>query len=137
MKDVRAWILILAVVCFVAGAVAGRMVTERSLAIGPERGAMAQYEAHLVDRFGLDPERERYLRTLRSAVRPGGAVILATFAADGPERCSGLPVRRHSPAELVEALGDGFELHESRRQEHVTPGGAVQPFTWIAGRLGG
>jgi hypothetical protein len=84
-----------------------------------------------------DDERERYLRTLRSAVRPGGAVILATFAADGPERCSGLPVRRHSPAELVEALGDGFELHESRRQEHVTPGGAVQPFTWIAGRLGG
>ena len=62
MKDVRAWILILAVVCFVAGAVAVRMVTERSLAIGPERGAMAQYEAHLVDRFGLDPERERYLR---------------------------------------------------------------------------
>jgi len=86
----------------------------------------------LVDEVG----RDRYLETLRRALAPGGALIVGTFAADGPETCSGLPVRRYSVDELVDALGDGFELVESRREEHVTPRGAVQPFTWVAGRLG-
>ena len=35
-------------------------------------------------------EQERYLETLRSALGPEGLVIVATFASDGPEYCSGL-----------------------------------------------
>lgn len=61
MKDIRSWILILALVCFVAGGVAGRIVTERSLAGDPGRGALSQYESLLVGEFELDPERSRYL----------------------------------------------------------------------------
>jgi hypothetical protein len=59
-------------------------------------------------------------------------VILGTFAADGPNVCSGLPVARYTPVELGAMLGRDFELVASRREEHVTPAGAVQPFTWIA-----
>ena len=80
-------------------------------------------------------DREQYVETLRSAVAPGGNVIIATFAADGPEVCSGFPVRRYSAADLSTALGDAFELVEMRREEHVTPRGVTQPFTWIAGVL--
>lgn len=82
-----------------------------------------------------DDERVSYLESMRAAIEPGGAAILGTFAADGPETCSGLPVRRHSVADLTAALGDAFELVEARREEHVTPRGTVQPFTWVAGRL--
>jgi 2-polyprenyl-3-methyl-5-hydroxy-6-metoxy-1,4-benzoquinol methylase len=80
-------------------------------------------------------ERETYLRVLRAAVAPGGSVILATFASDGPEYCSGLPVVRYSAEDLATILaGTDFEVVESRCEEHTTPGGAVQPFTWVAGR---
>lgn len=82
-----------------------------------------------------EEERRRYLDRLRRAVRPGGHVILATFAPDAPERCSGLPVVRSSPAELERELGERFELLATRREEHTTPRGAIQPFTWVAGRL--
>ena len=82
-----------------------------------------------------DLERGRYLRTLRRALAPGGARSVATFGADGPDTCSGLPVRRYSRHELIAALGERFEPHEVRREEHVTPRGAVQPVTWVAGRL--
>ena len=86
--------------------------------------------------FLVEPaDRDRYLHTLRTALRDGGAVLLATFAADGPATCSGLPVARYSPAALAAALGAGFELVETRREEHVTPSGAGQPFTWVAGRM--
>ena len=79
-------------------------------------------------------DQMRYVRTLRSALRPGGAVIIATFSLDGPESCSGLPVTRYSSAGLAEILGPGFEVIEQRREDHVTPSGVTQPFTWLAAR---
>lgn len=79
-------------------------------------------------------EQTAYLGVLHAAVEPGGAVILATFAPDGPERCSGLPVARYSTDDLATLIGDGFEVVESRREEHTTPSGTCQPFTWVAAR---
>ena len=81
-------------------------------------------------------ERARYVETLRRAVEPGGTVILGTFAADGPEICSGLPVRRYAAADLSSELGEAFVVLQTRREAHVTPRGVTQPFTWVAGSLG-
>jgi hypothetical protein len=79
-------------------------------------------------------EVEDYRNIIRRALSPGGAVIVATFAADGPEYCSGLPVGRYSPRDLAAVLGADFDIVEERREEHHTPGGAIQPFTWVAAR---
>jgi len=81
-------------------------------------------------------DRDRYLATMRDALAPGGHVIVATFADDGPEMCSGMAVRRYAAEDLTAALGEGFELVETRREVHVTPRGSQQPFTWVAARLG-
>ena len=81
-------------------------------------------------------DRDRYIATLSDALALGGHVIVATFADDGPEMCSGLPVRRYAAENLAVALGEGFELVETRREVHVTPRGTQQPFTWVAARLG-
>jgi 2-polyprenyl-3-methyl-5-hydroxy-6-metoxy-1,4-benzoquinol methylase len=79
-------------------------------------------------------DRKQYIHALRSTLRPGGTVIMATFAVDGPEHCSGLPVARYSAADLAEILGPEFEVIEQSREEHVTPGGVTQPFTWLVAR---
>jgi hypothetical protein len=81
-------------------------------------------------------DRNRYLATLSDALAPGGHVIVATFADDGPEMCSGLPVLRYGAEDLAAALGEGVEVVETRRVVHVTPRGASQPFTWVAVRIG-
>jgi SAM-dependent methyltransferase len=73
-------------------------------------------------------DRLAYGECVRKAVRPGGHVIIGTFALDGPERCSGLPVVRHDPTTIADMLGGSFKLAESRRHEHKTPGGAIQRF---------
>ena len=79
--------------------------------------------------FLIDPDDQAaYVECLRKAVRPGGHVIIGTFALDGPERCSGLPVVRHDAASLGQMLGNSFALVESRRHNHRTPGGAIQRF---------
>jgi hypothetical protein len=87
--------------------------------------------------FLVDPtDRARYLSVMRTALAEGGVVVVGAFAADGPRVCSGLPVCRYSAGGLCEALGDAFQIVATRREAHVTPQGIVQPFTWVAGRLG-
>ena len=95
------------------------------------RAHYALWHDRAVFHFLTEPaDRERYVGRVRESVRPGGAVLVATFAADGPLRCSGLEVARYSPAELHAQFGSGFRLVESRREEHHTPSGATQPFTY-------
>lgn len=82
--------------------------------------------------FLVEPaDRARYLDVLRSATPIGGYVVLGTFAADGPKRCSGLPVRGYSPQDLVAALGADFDTVDVSREEHHTPSGLMQPFSWV------
>lgn len=78
-----------------------------------------------------DRDRARYVDLAARAVQPGGALIIATFAADGPTHCSGLPVLRHEAKDLAAAFGAAFTLASSEREEHVTPAGVLQPFTWV------
>ena len=81
--------------------------------------------------FLTNPEdRARYLKRLRETLKCDGSVIIATFALDGPERCSGLPVVRYSPQSLAAELGDGFRLVEAVPHQHQTPWGHTQSFQY-------
>lgn len=73
-------------------------------------------------------DRAAYRERLAAALRPGGQAVIGTFALDGPERCSGLPVMRYGPEELTAELGPSFRLVEAVRESHVTPAGKTQSF---------
>lgn len=73
-------------------------------------------------------QQRAYVDRLERGLRGGGHAIIGTFALDGPEKCSGLPVARHDSASLAALLGEGFVLVDARRHDHVTPAGAVQRF---------
>jgi hypothetical protein len=92
------------------------------------------------DDAGRENRRHAGLRTSRACAAGRSPLtfiklVLATFAKDAPEVCSGLPVIRYSVEELVQMLGASFELRETRRDMHFTPMGAIQPFTWVAGQM--
>jgi SAM-dependent methyltransferase len=73
-------------------------------------------------------DRAAYVETLDAALSDAGHAIIATFALDGPERCSGLPVQRYSPETLAATLSPRFTLVNSVRHEHRTPWGSTQAF---------
>jgi len=75
-------------------------------------------------------DREAYVDTVLRSVKPGGHVIVATFAEDGPIQCSGLPVMRYGPSELQAEFGSPFSLVRHEREEHHTPFGTVQKFVY-------
>lgn len=75
-------------------------------------------------------QRHAYVERVLQSVKPGGHVIVATFAEDGPDRCSGLPVMRYGADTLHAEFGAPFELLEHSRETHHTPGGAAQQFVY-------
>ncbi len=73
-------------------------------------------------------DREAYREVMGQAVSPFGQVIVGTFALDGPERCSGLPVVRYDAGQLGAELGPGYHLVEAVAEDHLTPTGKLQRF---------
>lgn len=73
-------------------------------------------------------DQEAYLRVMDRALKPGAHAIIGTFAPDGPERCSGLPVARYDVTLLAKLLGQDYRLIRSQTHEHHTPRGGVQRF---------
>lgn len=81
--------------------------------------------------FLTDPaDREAYRQALLAGLAPHGHVVLATFAPDGPTRCSGLDVARYGPDDLQSVLGTEFTLLSGEQLPHTTPSGATQSFTY-------
>lgn len=106
-------------------------VTANVLTWAPERQWDAWHD-RAVFHFLVDPQdRARYAATAARAVTPGGVVVIGAFAPDGPAQCSGLPTARFDAAGIAEELGAAFQLERSAREVHRTPGGAVQPFSWV------
>ncbi len=74
--------------------------------------------------------KDKYLSVLEAATEPDSAAVFGCFAPDGPRQCSGLPVARYSAAELADLLSPKWALVTQAREEHTTPAGVIQPFTW-------
>jgi SAM-dependent methyltransferase len=97
----------------------------------PQR-VYALWRDRAVFHFLTDPgDRAHYLRALEGATAAGSCAVLGCFAPDGPDHCSGLPVARYNAEGLRACLGPAWMCVGSDREEHHTPGGGMQPFTWV------
>lgn len=85
--------------------------------------------------FLADPQdRRSYVHALYRALKPGGYLIVAAFAEDGPSQCSGLPVVRYSAQQMHAEFGESFMLLKHDKEAHRTPFGAVQQFVYCCFR---
>lgn len=94
-------------------------------------GPYALWHDRAVFHFLTEPERQAaYVRVLREALALDGHVIIATFAPDGPDQCSGLPVAKHDAPSIARVLGPGFALQETLQEVHQTPWRTEQRFVY-------
>ncbi len=98
----------------------------------PQRRYQAWHDRAVYHFLAIDEHRQQYLHTLDAATAPDAVAVFGCFAPDGPQHCSGLPVARYSPAQLARQIGAKWLLISRDREEHITPAGTIQPFTWIA-----
>lgn len=75
-------------------------------------------------------DRKKYVHNMDKALNPGGHIIIAAFAIDGPQKCSGLTVERYDPEKLKAELGSTFKFVKSTGETHITPRDSRQEFTY-------
>lgn len=117
-----------------AGAQLARWIVTDLLDWQPDRRFDVWHD-RAVFHFLTDPrEQVRYVDVLDTALAHDGVLVIATFADDGPQACSGLPTARYSPEQLLAVLGGPARWDElgRRREHHTTPAGVDQWFTWLA-----
>jgi ubiquinone/menaquinone biosynthesis C-methylase UbiE len=108
-----------------------RWIAGDALAIDLPDHSIDVWHDRAVFHFLLSAEdRRRYVAQVKRVLRNDGHVIIATFAEDGPTRCSGLPVERYNAEQLHGEFGDEFRLLTSVRERHITPGGTHQSFRY-------
>lgn len=119
-------------VCSAIGEGAGRIAwfTADITAWIPDRKWDLWHDRAVCHFLTLPAQQDAYVRAISAALDPGARAIIATFAPDGPERCSGLPVQRYDAAALAARLGAGFALLAQSTERHVTPKGVVQSFAY-------
>ncbi|MCI0674594.1 MAG: class I SAM-dependent methyltransferase [Phycisphaerales bacterium] len=101
-------------------------------------GRFALWHDRAVFHFLVDVEdRKAYVQGMKGALKPGGQAIIATFALDGPAKCSGLNVARYGAAQIAAELGDAFELIDAIDETHMTPWNAPQRFCYFRFRRSG
>ena len=113
-----------------------RWIVQDLLTWVPDRTWRIWHDRAVFHFFTTDASRQRYLKALDGATTFGSSVVLATFASDGPQQCSGLPVARYDVHQLADLLGPTWQLLSDGHEEHITPAGGMQPFTWAAFRRG-
>lgn len=96
----------------------------------PERTYQLWHDRAVLHFLTAEGDQHAYARTAAAAVAPGGWLVVATFALDGPEQCSGLPVCRHSPESITEIFAAHFEPIDFADDQHTTPRGTAQSFLY-------
>jgi ubiquinone/menaquinone biosynthesis C-methylase UbiE len=128
--------------------ISGAALEQARHRLGVRAGGVEWFEADVTEfnpprRFALwhdravfhflteEADRRKYVQTLTRALIPNGHVIIATFAIDGPVKCSGLDVARYDGPAICTELGAGFRLIEQTDETHVTPWGTEQTFSYF------
>lgn len=75
-------------------------------------------------------QQQSYREILLNTLKPGGHLIIGTFAPEAPPKCSGLPIQRYTHEQLGKVLGGEFELKRHHKERHVTPGGVEQMYLY-------
>lgn len=92
----------------------------------------AVWHDRAVFHFLITPEDQaQYVAGLDAGLATDGQAFFGCFAPDGPESCSGLPIQRHDAGSMQAIFGRGFEIVETRAEDHQTPAGKTQRFNWF------
>jgi SAM-dependent methyltransferase len=97
----------------------------------PDRRFVAWHDRAVFHFLTGSEQQQQYVRIAAEAVAHDGALVLGVFAEDGPTQCSGLATCRYDALTLAELFAPDFTLESTEREEHVTPTGSIQPFTWV------
>ncbi|SDR90465.1 class I SAM-dependent methyltransferase [Gramella sp. MAR_2010_147] len=77
-----------------------------------------------------DDQVKSYISKLKTSLKSGGYFILGTFSENGPDKCSGITIRKYSSQKMQDLFEKDFEIVRLENLDHKTPWNAIQNFTF-------
>lgn len=62
----------------------------------------------------------KYISIANSAMKKDGYLVIGTFSETGPEKCTGLPVKKYSETLMTTIFENNFEKLHCINEEHLT-----------------
>ena len=81
-----------------------------------------------------DSEVETYIETVERNLQPNGVLVIGTFSEQGPEKCSGIPIKQYSEKTMTERLKAFFLKIKCISVDHKTPFDTIQHFVFCSFR---
>ena len=81
--------------------------------------------------FLTDDNQIKYYKTL-TAKAVKGYLTIGTFSTNGPEKCSGLIIKQYDENALTKELSTDFDKIKCINENHTTPFGTQQNFTFCS-----
>lgn len=78
-----------------------------------------------------EEEQQAYLKTLRQVLSPEGHAIIGTFAVNGPDSCSTLPVQQYDKERMTNLVKAHFHIIDVMEETHITPSGSEQAYCYF------
>lgn len=75
---------------------------------------------------------EKYLSIASAALSDKGGMTIGTFSENGPNKCSGLEIKKYSESALQDALQTHFDKVRCVHEDHITPFNTVQNFLFCS-----
>lgn len=83
--------------------------------------------------FLTTPEQvSAYLAVAQKHIAPAGKMVIGTFSTNGPEKCSGLPVKQYNENTLTSLLRKYFKKIRCISTDHLTPFDTIQQFLFCS-----
>lgn len=79
-----------------------------------------------------EQEIQQYLQVAQQSIADAGKIVIGTFAENGPDKCSGLPVKQYSESTLTRMIRKGFEKIKCIYTDHITPFNTIQHFLFCS-----
>ena len=79
-----------------------------------------------------EPDIKKYIKTVKDHVKPEGYLLIGTFSEKGPEKCSGLKIKRYSENTMSERLINFFNKIKCITVNHKTPFNTIQNFIFCS-----
>jgi 2-polyprenyl-3-methyl-5-hydroxy-6-metoxy-1,4-benzoquinol methylase len=73
-----------------------------------------------------------YLSVAEKLIAPSGKMVVGTFSDNGPEKCSGLPVKQYNENSLTTLLRKYFKKIRCITTDHLTPFNTLQNFLFCS-----
>jgi SAM-dependent methyltransferase len=77
---------------------------------------------------------EKYVSIASDNLTGDGFMTIGTFSENGPEKCSGLTIKKYSEDVLTSVLQTAFEKLRCIKEDHITPFQTVQNFLFCSFR---